>query len=70
MHSIAGYPVDHFKNYLINLSLKGMSRLKPRQVKRAAPIIIDILMAIYEDLDFQNPQMLFIGAYFFLSFFC
>ena len=72
MHSIVGYSVDHINNYLLNLSLKGIARLNPRQVKRAAPITIDILVAIYEDLDFSEPAnnvywCLFIFAFFLLA---
>ena len=72
MHSIVGFSVDHINNYLLNLSLKGISRLNPRQVKRAKPITIDILLALYEDLDFSEPEnivywCLFIFAFFLLA---
>ena len=69
MHSIVGYSVDHINNYLLNLSLKGMSRLKPRQVKKAAPITLDILLDIYKELDFSQPSNVVYWCLFLFAFF-
>ena len=69
MHSIVGLSVDHINNYLLNLSLKGISRLKPRQVKRAAPITIEILLDIYKDIDFSKPENIVYWCLFLFAFF-
>jgi len=52
-HLILGFNTEHINNYIVNLSLKGLARLKPHAVKRAEPITLAILTNIYDCLDFS-----------------
>ena len=56
MHALLGCGFDHINEYLLNLSLKGLSRLKPHRIKRAEPMTISILYAIHDVLDFSNDD--------------
>ena len=72
MHSIMGVSVEHINTYLLNLSLKGLSRLNPHIVKRAEPMTVEILIAIHDYLNNGNKDnavywCLFLFAFFLLA---
>ncbi|XP_053388933.1 uncharacterized protein LOC128551982 [Mercenaria mercenaria] len=69
MHAMLGYGIEHINIYLLNLSLKGMARLNPRQVKRAEPITIEILLGIYENMDFSVKSNIVYWCLFLFAFF-
>ena len=56
MHLYLGYNIDHINGYLLNLSLRGLSRLNPWTVKRAEPMTLEILLRIFVILEFSNPE--------------
>ena len=57
MHYILGYPTDNINNFLLNLSLKGIARLKPHCVQQALPITPDMLVQMYSFMDFLTQMI-------------
>ena len=56
MHYILGYSIDNINNFLLNLSLKGMARLKPHCIKQALPITPNMLLQIYSFMNMSDPN--------------
>ena len=69
MHLLLGYTSDHFNNFLINLSLKGLTRLKQHCIKQAEPITPLILSKIHGSLNMDNPDDTVFWCLFLLAFF-
>ena len=65
---LLGFLVEHINNFIINLGLRGMARLKSYCIKQAEAITPKILKQIYSVLDLI-PTTLCIGVYFFLVLF-
>lgn len=66
MHHILGYFTDRINDFLLNLSLKGIARLKPHCVQQALPISPDMLVQMSSFMDLSEPN----GACFCLLFIC
>ena len=64
-----GYSLDHLNTFLINLSLKGLTRLKQHCVKQAEPITPLILSQIYGILDMNKADDTVIWCLFLFAFF-
>ena len=56
MHLLLGFKVDHINNFTLNLSIKGMAKLKPYCIKQAAPMTPEILFQLASVMDFENPD--------------
>ena len=56
MHYILGYATDKINNFLLNLSLKGIARLKPHCVQQALPISPDMLVQMSSFMDLSKPN--------------
>lgn len=69
LHFCLGFSVDHINNYLLNLTLRGLSRLNPHAVKKAEPITIDILLKIFDNLDFSDQANKVFWCLFLFAFF-
>lgn len=72
MHMMLGYSINHLNNFLINLSLKGLTRLKQHMVRQAEPITPLILSEIYGKLNMNNADdsvywCLFLFAFFLVA---
>ena len=68
MHLLLGYKADHINNFILNLSVKGMAKLKPYCVKQAAPITPEILFQIAGTLDFKDPASIVYWCLFLFAF--
>lgn len=69
LHMCLGYNIDLINTYLLNLSLKGIARLNPWAVQRAEPITLDILLGIFEKLDFSVKDNVVYWCLFLFAFF-
>jgi integrase len=69
LHFCLGFNIDHINSYLLNLSFKGLQRLKPRSVKQAEPITLSILLKIHEQLDFSIQDNIVYWCLFLFAFF-
>ena len=69
MHYLLGYSVDHINEFLINLGLKGMSRLNPHAVKQAEPITPSILRNLASNLDLSSATDKVFWCLFLFAFF-
>lgn len=72
MHLLLGYSVDHINKFILNLSLKGMAKLKPYCVKQAEALTPEILQQVVGCLDLKNVSdivycCLFLFAFFLLA---
>lgn len=72
MHQLLGYEVSQINDYLLNLSLKGISKNLSHIIKHACPITPDILVQIYHVLNMDSPDditywCLFLFAFFLLA---
>ena len=56
MHYILGYATDKINDFLLNLSLKGIARLKPHCVQQALPISPDMLVQMSSFMDLSKPN--------------
>ena len=68
MHNLHGYSTQNINDFLINISLRGIERLYPHQVKRASHITPEILLDIYKFLDKNSKKIQSFGVCFFLRF--
>lgn len=69
MHLILGYSVDQINNFILNLSLKGISKLKLHCVKKANAITPEILYKIGLMLDMSNTDNIVFWCLFLFAFF-
>ena len=56
MHYLLGHPTSQIKEYLINSSLRGISKMHSHLVKKAGAITPDILLQVYEYMDMKKPR--------------
>ena len=69
MHHLLGYPVDHINSFLINLSIKGIARLKPHCVKQSCAITPELLLQMASVLDLSDPSDIVYWCLFLFAFF-
>lgn len=69
MHHLLGYSVDHINQFLINLGIKGIARLKPYCVKQAKAITPEVLTQFFTVLDLSNPKDSVFWCLFLFAFF-
>ena len=69
MHHLLGYPVDHINSFLINLSIKGIARLKPHCVKQSCAITPELLLQMSSVLDLSDPSDIVYWCLFLFAFF-
>lgn len=69
MHLLLGYSLDHLNQFLVNLSLKGLTRIKQHSVKQAEAISPLILCQIHGILDFDNSDDSVFWCLFLFAFF-
>ena len=69
MHILLGYSVEHINNFILNLGLKGMARLKPYCIKQAEAITPEILKQIYDVLDLTDTQDVVYWCLFLFAFY-
>lgn len=69
IHLILGYSVDQINKFILNLSLRGMARLKPHCVKQAEAMTPDILLQIGCILDLSNKSDIVFWCLFLFAFF-
>ena len=72
MHLLIGYPVEQINGFVLNLSLRGLTRVKMHCVKKAEAITPEILLQISSILNFEdfNDKVfwcLFLFAFFLLA---
>ena len=66
---LTGHGVDQFKSFDISLLLRGMQKLKPHMVRKAAPISPKILKDMYTLLDFSNKLHVAAWVAYIIAFF-
>ncbi|XP_053398842.1 uncharacterized protein LOC123556597 isoform X2 [Mercenaria mercenaria] len=69
MHQMLGCETDYINNFLLNLSLKGIAKLKQHSVKQAEAITPVILQNIYLVLDFSKADNITYWCLFLFAFF-
>lgn len=69
MHYLLGFSVDHINNFLINLGLRGIARLKPYCIKQAHAITPEHLLQISILLDLTDPSDSVYWCLFLFAFF-
>ncbi|XP_060578252.1 uncharacterized protein LOC132735327 [Ruditapes philippinarum] len=69
MHLLLGASVEHINNFLLNLSLKGISKQKLYLHKQATPITPEILLSIFKCLDFTQVDNVVFWCLFLFAFF-
>lgn len=69
MHRFLGYSTEHINNFILNLSLKGMAKLKPYCVKQAEPITPEILSKIAKFMNFSDKDNIVFWCLFLFAFF-
>lgn len=69
MHYLLGFSVDHINTFLLNLSLRGLSRLKPYCVRQAHAITPDHLIQMSTVLNLEDPSDSVYWCLFLFAFF-
>ena len=69
MHYVLGYSTDKVNDFLVNLSLKGMARLKPHCVQQALPITPDMLVHMSTFMDLSQPSDIVYWCLFLFAFY-
>ena len=69
MHHLLGYSVEHINNFLINLGLRGIARLKPYCIKQAYAITPEHLIQMSTFLDLTDPSDSVYWCLFLFAFF-
>ena len=69
MQILLGFKVDHINYFILNLSVKGMAKLKRYCVRQAAPMTPEILLQIGSVLDCKNQDSLVYWCLFLFAFF-
>lgn len=72
LHLLMGFNIDQINTFLVNLTIKGISKLKLHMVKRAEPITPDILRQIFLVMNVSNKDdttfwCLFLFAFFLMA---
>ena len=63
MHYLLGYSTAQINDFLLNLSLRGMERVKLHLVKQAKAITPEIQMSMHTFLIFLIRQIWYYGVY-------
>ena len=61
-HMLHGLSFPHSDVFLLKLELKGIARLDPHVPTRATPVTPSILLAYYQNMNFQDPLHLCVWA--------
>ena len=69
MQSLLGYSTESINEFLLKVSLRGIERLHPHQVKQASPITPEILLNMYEFLDASSTKDMVFWCLFLFAFF-
>lgn len=69
LHHLLGHSTEHINNFLVNLSLRGIERLHPHQIKQASPITPRILLKIYHELNINKKKDTVLWCLFLFAFF-
>ena len=69
MHHVLGYSVEHINNFLINLGLRGIARLKPYCIKQAYATTPEHLIQMSTFLDLIDPSDSVYWCLFLFAFF-
>lgn len=69
MHYLLGFSTQNINDFLINISLRGIERLHPHQIKQASPITPEILGHIYKLLDTESKTDSVFWCLFLFAFF-
>ena len=69
MHYLLGYSTAQINDFLLNLSLRGMERVKLHLVKQAKAITPEILMSMHTFFDFSDPADMVLWCLFLFAFF-
>ena len=69
MHHLLGFSTSQINGFLINLSLRGISRIKPHLVRKAESITPDILLQKYKFLDLKKANDTVFWCLFLFAFF-
>jgi len=72
MHQLLGFPLEKVNQFILNLTLKGISRIKCHKIKQALPITPELLLKIYlaldkSDINYIVYWCLFVFAFFLLA---
>lgn len=69
MHYLLGFSTSQINEFLINLSLRGISRIKPHLVRKAESMTPDILLQMYKFLDLKKAKDTVFWCLFLFAFF-
>lgn len=69
IHQLLGYRVDSINQYLINFTLRGLSRIKSHTIVQAKPITPLLLFKIFQSLDFHSAENVVYWCLFLFAFF-
>ena len=68
MQSLLGYSTESINEFLLKVSLRGIERLHPHQVKQASPITPEILLNMHRFLDASSNKDMVFGVFSYLPF--
>ena len=69
LHALLGFETDQFSEFSLVLFFRGLARLNPHCVKQANPITLEILIGIYNSLDFSVKSNVVYWCLFLFAFF-
>ena len=69
VHLLLGFTLDDINQFILNLSLKGLERLKGHCVKQAEPMTPELLARIYYVLDMTDANDMVYWCLFLFAFF-
>ena len=67
--SLIGISSGSYQQFLINLSIKGIARLKPQCVKQSCAITQELLLQMSSILDLSDPSDIVYWCQFLFAFF-
>lgn len=69
LHHLLGFSTELINGFLVNLSIRGIERLHPHQVKQASPITPKILSRIYQEINSDRKKDIVFWCLFLFAFF-
>lgn len=69
MHYLLGYSTDNINEFLVNLGIRGIARIKPYCIKQAKAITPDILLQFATLLNLSDPYDIVFWCLFLFAFF-
>lgn len=69
MQYLLGHTTTHINDFLVNLSLRGMGRIKPHLIKQARAISPDMLIAMHTFFNFSSHFEIVLWCLFLFGFF-